>query len=130
MKKIIRTDAAPAPVGPYNQAIVAQGQLVFVAGQIALDPQTGALIGEGNVTAQTERVMQSLKGILAVSGATFEDVVRTTVFLKDMNDFAAVNAVYAQYFDEATAPARACVEVARLPKDVLVEIDCIAVVNG
>jgi 2-iminobutanoate/2-iminopropanoate deaminase len=130
MKKIIRTDAAPAPVGPYNQAIVAQGQLVFVAGQIALDPQTGALIGEGDVTAQTERVMQSLKGILAASGATFEDVVRTTVFLKDMNDFAAVNAVYAQYFDEATAPARACVEVARLPKDVLVEIDCIAVING
>jgi 2-iminobutanoate/2-iminopropanoate deaminase len=130
MKKIIRTDAAPAPVGPYNQAIVAQGQLVFVAGQIALDPQTGALIGEGDVTAQTERVMQSLKGILAASDATFEDVVRTTVFLKDMNDFAAVNAVYAQYFDEATAPARACVEVARLPKDVLVEIDCIAVVNG
>jgi 2-iminobutanoate/2-iminopropanoate deaminase len=130
MKKIIRTDAAPAPVGPYNQAIVAQGQLVFVAGQIALDPQTGTLIGEGDVTAQTERVMQSLKGILAASGATFEDVVRTTVFLKDMNDFAAVNAVYAQYFDEATAPARACVEVARLPKDVLVEIDCIAVVDG
>jgi 2-iminobutanoate/2-iminopropanoate deaminase len=130
MKKVIRTDAAPAPVGPYNQAIVAQGQLVFVAGQIALDPQTGALIGGGDVTAQTERVMHNLSGILEASGATFEDVVRTTVFLKDMNDFAAVNAVYAQYFDEATAPARACVEVARLPKDVLVEIDCIAVVNG
>lgn len=130
MKKIIRTDAAPAPVGPYNQAIVAQGQLVFVAGQIALDPQTGALIGDGDVAAQTERVMHNLSGILEASGATFEDVVRTTVFLKDMNDFAAVNAVYAKYFDEATAPARACVEVARLPKDVLVEIDCIAVVNG
>lgn len=128
MKKIIRTDAAPAPVGPYNQAIVAGGQLVFVAGQIALDPQTGAII-KGDVSAQTERVMQNLKGILEAAGATFEDVVRTTVFLKDMNDFATVNSVYARYFDEATAPARACVEVSRLPKDVLVEIDCIAVIG-
>jgi 2-iminobutanoate/2-iminopropanoate deaminase len=128
MKQVIRTDAAPAPVGPYNQAIAAQGQLVFVAGQIPLDPQTGALVGEGDVLAQTERVMQNLKGILEAAGATFDDVVRTTVFLKDMNDFAAVNGVYTQYFEEATAPARVCVEVARLPKDVLVEIDCIAVV--
>jgi 2-iminobutanoate/2-iminopropanoate deaminase len=128
MRKIIRTDAAPAPVGPYNQAIAAQGQLVFVAGQIALDPQTGTIV-DGDVSAQTERVMQSLKGILEAAGATFADVVRTTVFLKDMNDFATVNSVYARYFDEATAPARACVEVSRLPKDVLVEIDCIAVIG-
>ncbi|NDJ18805.1 RidA family protein [Myxacorys almedinensis] len=129
MKNIIRSAAAPAPVGPYNQAIVAQGQMVFVAGQIALDPQTGALVGEGDVAVQAERVMQSLKGILAAAGATFEDVVKTTVFLKDMNDFATVNRVYAHYFDDATAPARACVEVSRLPKDVLVEIDCIAVIG-
>jgi 2-iminobutanoate/2-iminopropanoate deaminase len=128
MKKIIRTNDAPAPVGPYNQAIAAQGQLVFVAGQIALDPATGAIVGEGDVAAQTERAMTSLQAILAAAGATLSDVVRTTVFLKDMNDFGAMNAIYAQYFEESAAPARACVEVARLPKDVLVEIDCIAVV--
>lgn len=130
MKKIIRSDAAPAPVGPYNQAIVASGELVFVAGQIALDPKTGQLVGEGDVAAQTDQAMQSLKAILEAAGATLQDVVKTTVFLKNMNDFSAMNAVYAQYFDEATAPARACVEVARLPKDVLVEIDCIAVVHS
>ncbi len=129
MKRVIQTKDAPAPVGPYNQAIAAQGQLVFVAGQIALDPETGALIGEGDVAAQTERVMTSLKAILTAAGASLEDVVRTTVFLKDMNDFGAMNGVYAQYFEEAIAPARACVEVARLPKDVLVEIDCIAVIS-
>ncbi|MGV0029266.1 RidA family protein [Phormidesmis priestleyi] len=128
-RKIIQTDSAPAPVGPYNQAISAQGQMVFVAGQIALDPATGAIVGAGDVSKQTERVMNSLKAILEAAGATLEDVVKTTVFLADMNDFAAVNAVYAQYFDEATAPARACVEVARLPKDVLVEVDCIAVIS-
>lgn len=130
MKKIIRSDAAPAPVGPYNQAIAASGEMVFVAGQIALDPQTGQLVGEGDVAAQTDRAMQSLKAILEAAGATLQDVVKTTVFLKDMNDFSAMNAVYAQYFDEGIAPARACVEVARLPKDVLVEIDCIAVVHA
>ena len=127
-RTIIQTDAAPAPVGPYNQAILASGQLIFVAGQIALDPTTGAIVGEGDVAAQTERSLTSLKAILKAAGATLQDVVKTTVFLADMNDFAAMNAVYAQYFDEATAPARACVEVARLPKDVRVEIDCIAVI--
>ncbi|MGI0492869.1 RidA family protein [Alkalinema pantanalense CENA528] len=127
-RSVIHTQAAPAPVGPYNQAIVASGQMVFVAGQIALDAATGTLVGGDDVTVQTEKVMANLQAILAAAGATFADVVRTTVFLKDMNDFAAVNAVYGQYFDEATAPARACVEVARLPKDVLVEIDCIAVI--
>lgn len=127
-RQIIRTNQAPAPVGPYNQAIVASGQLVFVAGQIALDPQTGMLVGEGDVAKQTEQVLANLKAILIASGATFEDVVKTTVFLKDMNDFAAMNAIYAQVFQDDTAPARACVEVARLPKDVLVEIDCIAAI--
>lgn len=129
MKRIIRSDAAPAPVGPYNQAIAAQGEMIFVAGQIALDPQTGQLVGEGDVAAQTDRALTSLKAILEASGATLQDVVKTTVFLKDMNDFAAMNAVYAKYFEESSAPARACVEVARLPKDVLVEVDCIAVVK-
>lgn len=127
-REIIRTNQAPAPVGPYNQAIVATGRMVFVAGQIPLDPQTGELIGNGDVAAQTEQALLNLKAIVEASGATLEDVVKTTVFLKNMNDFAAMNAVYAKYFAEDTAPARAAVEVARLPKDVLVEIDCIAVI--
>ena len=127
-RTIIQTNAAPAPVGPYNQAILASGQMIFVAGQIALDPATGAIVGEGDVAAQTERSLTSLKAILEAAGATLQDVVKTTVFLADMNDFSAMNAVYAQYFDEATAPARACVEVSRLPKDVRVEIDCVAVI--
>ena len=129
-RKIIRTDAAPAPVGPYNQAIAASGQMVFVAGQIPLDPQSGEIIGTGDVTAQTKQVMANLEAILAAAGAKFQDVVKTTVFLKDMNDFAAMNAVYAQHFDEANAPARACVQVSRLPKDVLVEIECIAAIGA
>jgi len=103
--------------------------MVFLSGQIALCPATGAIVGEGDVVKQTEQVMANLKAVLEAAGATFGDVVKTGVFLKDMNDFATVNGVYATYFDEATAPARACVEVARLPKDVLVEIDCIAVVQ-
>jgi 2-iminobutanoate/2-iminopropanoate deaminase len=126
-KQIIRTDLAPAPVGPYNQAIMATGQMLFVSGQISIDPATNQLVHDGDVAKQTEQVMANLAAILETSGATFENVVKTGVFLKDMNDFATVNSIYARYFDEATAPARACVEVARLPKDVLVEIDCIAV---
>lgn len=129
MRQVIQTNQAPAPVGPYNQAIAATGRMVFVAGQIPLDPETGAIVGEGDIAAQTERSLQNLKAILEAAGATLSDVVKTSVFLKNMNDFAAMNAVYAQYFDEATAPARAAVEVARLPKDVLVEIECIAVVG-
>jgi 2-iminobutanoate/2-iminopropanoate deaminase len=127
-KQIIRTDQAPAPVGPYNQAIAVSGQMLFVAGQIALNPQTGEIVGAEDVKQQTQQVMANLQAILAAAGASFADVVKTSVFLADMNDFAAVNTVYAQYFDEATAPARACVEVSRLPKDVLVEIECIAVI--
>jgi 2-iminobutanoate/2-iminopropanoate deaminase len=128
-RKVIQTDNAPAPVGPYNQAIAASGETIFVAGQISINPQTNKLVYADDVTQQTEQVMANLAAILKAAGASFNDVVKTTVFLKDMNDFAAVNAVYAQYFDDSTAPARACVEVARLPKDVLVEIDCIAVVD-
>ena len=127
-RKVIKTDNAPAPVGPYNQAVMASGQMLFVAGQIAIDPRAGNVVYTDDVTKQTERVMTNLEAILTEAGATFENVVKTTVFLKDMGDFAAVNAVYAKYFDEATAPARACVEVSRLPKDVLVEIECIAMV--
>lgn len=128
-RKIIRTDYAPAPVGPYNQAIAASGQFIFVAGQIPLAPSTGEIVGTADVAKQTQQVLANLGAILIASGAKFQDVVKTTVFLTDMNDFAAMNAVYAQYFDEATAPARACVQVSRLPKDVLVEIDCIAVIE-
>ncbi len=128
-RNIIQTNNAPAPVGPYNQAIAASGQMLFVSGQIALDPATGALVGGGDVVAQTEQVMANLQAVLQAGGSDFAQVVKTQVFLKDMNDFAMVNGVYAKYFDEATAPARACVAVARLPKDVLVEIDCIALVG-
>lgn len=127
-RQIIQTEQAPAPVGPYNQAIVATGSMMFVAGQIPLDPQTGQLVGGEDIAAQTEQAIANLIAILEAGGATLASVVKTSVFLKDMNDFAAMNAVYAKYFDEASAPARACVEVARLPKDVRVEIECIAVV--
>jgi 2-iminobutanoate/2-iminopropanoate deaminase len=126
-REIIQTDQAPAPVGPYNQAIAATGTMIFVAGQIPLDPASGKVVGDGDVAAQTEQAIANLKAILTAAGVTLADVVKTSVFLIDMNDFAAMNAVYAQYFDEAIAPARACVEVSRLPKDVRVEIECIAV---
>ncbi|MEB3210819.1 MAG: RidA family protein [Leptolyngbyaceae bacterium] len=128
-RRVIRTDQAPAPVGPYNQAIAATGQMLFVAGQIALDPESGSIVGEGDVTRQTEQVMKNLNAILSAAGVGFDAVVKTTVFLADMGDFSAMNAVYAQYFDEAIAPARACVQAARLPKDVQVEIECIAVIG-
>ena len=126
-REIIRTDRAPAPVGPYNQAIAASGRLVFVAGQIPLSSTTGEIVG-AEVAAQTEQAIANLKAILEAGGATLADVAKTTVFLKDMNDVAAMNAVYAKHFEAAIAPARACVEVSRLPKDVLVEIECIAVI--
>ncbi|MCY7335047.1 MAG: Rid family detoxifying hydrolase, partial [Chamaesiphon sp.] len=105
------------------------GRMLFVSGQIAIDPATSQLVYGEDVAKQTEQVMANIAAILTEAGATFEDIVKTGVFLKDMNDFATVNEVYARYFDETTAPARACVEVARLPKDVLVEIDCIAVIG-
>jgi len=126
-KTVIRTNDAPAPVGPYNQAIAATGIMLFVAGQIALDPSTGTIVGDGDVEKQTRQVMANLQAVLTAGGASFEQVVKTTIFLADMNDFAKVNGIYGQYFHPTTAPARACVQVSRLPKDVLVEIDCIAV---
>ena len=126
-KKVIRTTQAPAPVGPYNQAI-ATGQMLFVAGQIPLDPQSGNIVG-GDITAQTQQVMVNLEAILTEAGANWSDVVKTSVFLTDLADFGDMNQVYAEYFVEDTAPARACVEVSRLPKNVLVEIECIAVIN-
>jgi len=126
-RKVISTSSAPAPVGPYNQAIAASGQLLFVSGQIAIDPSSNQIVYNDDVAKQTERVMANIQAVLEAAGAKFENVVKTTIFLKDMNDFATVNQVYGGYFDPENAPARACVEASRLPKDVLVEIECIAV---
>jgi 2-iminobutanoate/2-iminopropanoate deaminase len=123
MREVIATNDGPKAIGPYSQAIKANG-LVFLSGQIALDPATQQLIS-GDVAAQTERVLQNLAGILKAAGSSLPQVVKTTVFLKNMSDFNAMNEVYGRYFTEAP-PARATVEVARLPKDVLVEIDVIA----
>ncbi|WP_017305925.1 RidA family protein [Spirulina subsalsa] len=126
-KQIIHSEEAPAPVGPYSQAIAATGTLIFVAGQIPLDPHTGEIVGGDDISQQTEQVMRNLAAILQAAGADFKRVVKTTVFLADLNDFGPMNQVYAQFFEDTSAPARACVEVSRLPKGVKVEIDCIAV---
>ncbi|KGE87194.1 MULTISPECIES: RidA family protein [Phaeodactylibacter] len=124
MKKIIQTDKAPAPVGPYNQAIIHSGTL-YISGQIALDPATGELV-TGDIEAETRRVMENLRAILAEADLTFEDVIKCSIFVSDMNNYGRINEVYATYFDEATAPARELVEVANLPKFVNIEISAIA----
>ena len=124
MREVISTEDAPKAIGPYSQAILAGG-FVFTSGQVAIDPSTQQVIA-GDVAAQTERVLMNLAAILQVSGSSLEQVVRCTVFLKNMGDFAAMNEVYGRYFKQSP-PARSTVEVARLPKDVLVEIDAIAV---
>jgi 2-iminobutanoate/2-iminopropanoate deaminase len=123
MREVIATDEAPKAIGPYSQAIKANG-FVFVSGQIPLDPATQQLV-DGDVAAQTDRVLQNLSGILKAAGSSLQQVVKAGVFLKNMSDFAAMNEVYGRYFTQ-DPPARATVEVARLPKDVLVEIDVIA----
>jgi 2-iminobutanoate/2-iminopropanoate deaminase len=123
MREVIATKDGPQAIGPYSQAIRANG-LIFVSGQVAIDPATQQVVS-GDVAAQTDRVLQNLSGILKAAGSGLEKVVRSTVFLKNMGDFAAVNEVYGRYFNSAP-PARSTVEVARLPKDVLVEIDVIA----
>jgi 2-iminobutanoate/2-iminopropanoate deaminase len=122
-RETIHTDAAPAAIGPYSQAVAA-GPYVFTSGQIALDPATGALV-EGDVAAQTRRVMRNIDAVLAAAGLGFADVVKTTIFLADMNDFAAVNAVYAESFPSAP-PARSTVAAAGLPRGALVEIETVA----
>ncbi|RAL25482.1 reactive intermediate/imine deaminase [Lujinxingia litoralis] len=122
-KIIVRTENAPAAIGPYSQAVGYNG-LYFVSGQIALDPSSGELV-EGGVEIQTRQVMANLEAVLAAAGLNFTHVLRSTIFLKNMQDFSKVNAIYGAFFDE-NPPARACVEVSRLPKDVLVEIDVIA----
>jgi 2-iminobutanoate/2-iminopropanoate deaminase len=123
MRDVIATKEAPQAIGPYSQAIRGAG-LIFTSGQIAIDPATAQIVG-GDVSAQTERVLKNVEAILRASGSSLEKVLRCTVFLKNMEDFAAMNEVYGRYFKQAP-PARSTVEVARLPKDVLVEIDAIA----
>ena len=124
MKKVISTKDAPAAIGPYSQAVEAGG-FVFLSGQIPLDPATGQLVSSGGVREETRRVMENLHGVLRAAGLDFSDVVKTTVYLADLGDFAAVNEVYGAYFKE-TPPARATVQVAALPKGARVEIDAVA----
>jgi len=123
MKDVVITDRGPKPIGPYSQAIKANG-VIYLSGQVALDPKSGELLG-GDIRQQTERVFENIKGILEAAGSNLHHVVKATVFLKDMNDFPAMNEVYARYFS-AAPPARSTVQVARLPKDALVEIEVIA----
>jgi 2-iminobutanoate/2-iminopropanoate deaminase len=123
MKNPVSTERGPKPIGPYSQAIKANG-FVYLSGQVALDPKTGEMVGS-DIRQQTERVFENIKGILEAAGANLHHVVKTTVFLKDMNDFSAMNEVYARYFTSAP-PARSTVQVSRLPKDALVEIEVIA----
>jgi 2-iminobutanoate/2-iminopropanoate deaminase len=123
MREVISTHDGPKAIGPYSQAIKANG-FVFVSGQVAIDPVTNTLVS-GDIAFQTDRVLKNVSGILQAAGSSLEKVVRSTVFLKNMNDFAAMNEVYGKYFS-AAPPARSTVEVARLPKDVAVEIDVIA----
>ena len=123
MKSVVTTDRGPKPVGPYSQAIQSNGW-IYLAGQVALDPKKGEMVGS-DIRQQTERVLENIKGILEAAGANLHHVVKTTVFLKDLNDFAAMNEVYGKYFTTAP-PARSTVQVARLPKDALVEIEVIA----
>ncbi len=123
-KKIVKAKGAPAPVGPYNQAVVV-GNLVYTAGQIPLDPVSGQMVG-ADAGGQARQVLKNLEAVLEAAGSSLAKVVKTTVFLKDLNDFNAMNEVYARYFDAATAPARSTIQVARLPKDSLVEIEAVA----
>ena len=124
MKKVILTKDAPAPIGPYSQAI-AVGNLIFCSGQIPLDPVSGTVIGEGDVEAQTRQVMKNISAVLKAANVTFNDVIKTTIFLKNMDDFPKVNPIYGENFS-GDFPARSTVEVARLPKNVLVEIEVLA----
>ena len=125
MKKIIFTENAPAPIGPYNQAVL-KGNTLYASGQIAINPATGTLVLD-TIEAETEQVMQNMKAVLEAAGMTFENIVKTTIFIMDMNDFGKINTVYGSYFNEKTAPARETVQVARLPKNLNVEISMIAI---
>ncbi|MEN3038044.1 MAG: RidA family protein [Candidatus Kryptonium sp.] len=123
-KKIIYTERAPKPIGPYSQAIVA-GDFIFTSGQIPIDPRTNQVV-QGDIKGQTRQVLENLKAVLEAAGATFDDVVKVNVYMKDLNEFSAMNEVYSEYFKNSP-PARTTVEVSRLPRDVKIEIDLIAV---
>jgi 2-iminobutanoate/2-iminopropanoate deaminase len=127
MKKIIHTKNAPEPIGAYNQAVLA-GNTLYVSGQIAIDSKTNEVISD-SIEAETRQVMENLKAVLAEAGMGFENVIKASIFISDMNNFAEINKVYSEYFDERTAPARETVEVANLPKFVNVEISVIAIGN-
>lgn len=126
-KKIVKTDQAPAAIGPYSQGVIANG-LIYTAGQVPIDPQTGEIV-EGGIEAQTRQSLENIKAILEAAGTNLSHVIKTTVFLQSMDDFAKMNAVYADYLGEQS-PARSTVQVARLPLNVLVEIDVIALVEA
>ena len=126
MKKIIQTNDAPAPIGPYNQAVQV-GNILYTSGQVALNPATGTLQMD-SIETETEQVMQNLKAVLTAATTNFENVVKTTIFITDMANFSRINAVYGKYFDEATAPARETVQVAGLPRGVNIEISMMAIV--
>ena len=121
----IETKSAPKPVGPYNQAILV-GNWLYCSGQIALDPVTGEMIGHGNIEEETRQVLKNLIAVIEAAGGKNSNVIRTTIYLTDLNDFAKVNQIYAETFDNEVSPARACVEVSNLPKGGKIEIDCIA----
>ena len=125
MKKIIFTENAPAPIGPYNQAVL-KGNTLYTSGQIAIHPKTGEMV-TANIEEETQQVMQNMKAVLEAAGMTFENVVKTTIFIMNMTDFGSINTVYGSYFNEKTAPARETVKVACLPKNVNVEISMIAI---
>jgi 2-iminobutanoate/2-iminopropanoate deaminase len=125
MKKIIFTENAPAPIGPYNQAVL-KGNTLYTSGQIAIHPKTGEMV-TANIEEETQQVMQNMKAVLEAAGMTFENVVKTTIFIMNMTDFGSINTIYGSYFNEKAAPARETVQVACLPKNVNVEISMIAV---
>ena len=124
----IKTNAAPDPVGPYNQAIKA-GEFVYCSGQIAINPLTNKIDCLGDIKGETTQVLENLKAVLTASGASLEDVIKTTIFLTDLKNFQVVNDIYAEFFKNEPSPARACVEVSSLPKGVLIEIDCVAYIH-
>jgi 2-iminobutanoate/2-iminopropanoate deaminase len=125
MKSIIRTEKSPAPIGPYNQAVLS-GNTLYTSGQIAIDPLTGDMVLD-TIEAETNQVMENMRGVLEAADMSFENVVKTSIFISDMNNFSKINFVYGSYFNDETAPARETVEVARLPRDVNVEISMIAI---
>lgn len=127
VKKVITTDQAPAAIGPYSQAIKA-GRFLYLSGQLPIDPETGKFAGD-DISSQTKQSLENIKSILAAAGAGMADIIKTTVFIKDMEHFGEMNKVYGSYFLE-DPPARSCVEVARLPKDALVEIECVALLKS